>query len=246
MKSILFLIAYPLAAGNRHHTQKYDGQMRAAGNLGFDVWYTGFKQGVIYLCHKGERIALGHSFRSGRNILQCMAICRAMNKIIRYRDFSVSYVRAIPCIPSFLRALKVLGNRHTRIIVEIPTYPPEPEWKSSRRFFSRAAIRTINFLFQRRAQRYVDLYTLIGEQAGHYRGVRAINIENCVDAAAFPLRQPKSRAGEVHLLALAKMARWHAYDRVIEGLRIYYSSGGEKTPVFLHLAGNDGDGSLKE
>ncbi len=59
------------------------------------------------------------------------------------------------------------------------------------------------------------------------------------------MRESKFINEEIHLLGLANMAKWHGYDRVIEGLRQYKKNSGNKEVIF-HLVGPDGDGSLKE
>ena len=42
--------------------------------------------------------------------------------------------------------------------------------------------------------------------------------------------------GDIHLVGVANIAKWHGYDRVIEGIKKYYLNGG-KRKVFFHIIG---------
>ncbi len=57
MKKILVATARNLE-GNMD--SKYPGIVKALGNLGYDVWYTGIKGGNIFLCNETNEINIGH------------------------------------------------------------------------------------------------------------------------------------------------------------------------------------------
>ena len=222
MNSVLFLMPYPLARHKKYDlTSKFDGQMNAMKNLGYDVWYTGYEHGIVYLCHGDNRIELGKTFKKEQNIIQFRAICKHIPKIVKIKSFDLCYMRYSPVIPEIVQALKILKKDKTKIVIEIATYPWKEERKKDKRVFRNFIIYTLSFLFEKKMNKFVDLYTLIGEKATQYGGVKAININNGVDANSISLKTWKNHSNEIHLLALAKMAYWHGYDRVIEGLFIY-------------------------
>ena len=247
MKSILFLSAYPLSIKKKYNlTSKFDGQMNAMINMGYDVWFTGFDEGIVYLCHNDVKIRIGKTHKWDQNIIQIRGICKYMSDIVKIKKFDLCYMRFAPVIPEIVKALQILKNNNSKVIIEIPTYPWRSERKRDKRFLFNFIIVVLSFLFEKKMQKYVDLYTLIGEKASEYCGVKAINISNGVNPDSYPLKTWRLPSNEIHLLALAKMAYWHGYDRIIEGLRIYYSEYELSKPrIILHLVGNDADGSLE-
>lgn len=131
MKKILFLMAYPLEASNRHLTQKFDGQIEATRKLGYDTWYTAYEQGEIYLCNKDKKIFLGKSINTNQNIIQSHFIYKKINKILKNQQFDICYVRRVRPIPSYLSALKKVKESKCKVIVEIPSHRNNPSKKKN-------------------------------------------------------------------------------------------------------------------
>ncbi|HEX2980092.1 MAG TPA: glycosyltransferase [Anaerolineaceae bacterium] len=247
MKKILFLMAYPLEERNRHLNQKFDAQIQAAVRLGLDSWYTAYAKDKIYLCRGSTKACIGKSIQSTQNILQCHFIYQKIKDILAFQAFDYCYVRNVPPIPAYISALKTIKQSGCKVIVEIPTYRNNPqEHENKNRKLLVFAHRLLELTFGKRVPGNVDLFTLIGDAAQSYQGVKALNIQNGVDCENFALKERSlHREGELHLLALACMSYWHGYDRVIEGLRRYYQET-RPVKVFLHLVGNAGDDSLQK
>ena len=47
----------------------------------------------------------------------------------------------------------------------------------------------------------------------------------------------RKKDGTIVLLAVATLAKWHGYERVIKGLYNYYADGGERNIIF-NIVGN--------
>jgi hypothetical protein len=245
IKKVLFLMAYPLDSGRGNNKQKFDGQMKSVKRLGYDVWFTACKDGVIFLCHNNEKIKIGKILISKRNFFKLIALCKSIFKIYKIQKFDLCYMRYSPCTFEIINALKVMKKHKTKIIVEIPTYPWRGEIKNNKHITYKFIILVLDFLYFKWMCKYIDLFTLIGENAREYGGIKAINIENGIDFDVNPLKENKNVTEEINILALAKMCYWHAYDRVIEGLKEYYLNNNiKREKILLHLVGSDGDGSL--
>lgn len=227
---------------------KFDHQISALESMGFDVYYLGIKHEHIYLCHKNKKEFIYELYQSklpgASSLIIYDTLYKATRKIFRENTFDLAYIRAMPTVPSYAKALKLIKKSNTKIVIEIPTYPFDKEVDEEKRLFRKLYFKLSNRYFIK-TSKYVDLFVLIGDYSDKFADKPAINIENGIFINNIPIRSIKHNYREIHLLGLANMAKWHGYDRVIEGLRQYKKNGGNKK-VVLHLVGPDGDGSLDE
>ena len=75
-------------------------------------------------------------------------------------------------------------------------------------------------------------------------GQRTINISNGVDFDSIPLHQPSAishQPSELHLIGVAEVHPWHAFDRVVAGIGEYYSHQSSaishQLDVYFHIVG---------
>ena len=75
-------------------------------------------------------------------------------------------------------------------------------------------------------------------------GQRTINISNGVDFDSIPLHHPSSiihHPSELHLIGVAEVHPWHAFDRVMSGIGEYYSHQrsaiSHQKDVYFHVVG---------
>lgn len=241
---------YHVGLEAKYRFPKFDYQINALKSMGFNVYYLGFKDNNVYLCHNTDKEFLIKFNKSKLSKLSIILLYNALYKATslvfsKTIKFQYAYIRAMPIMPSYNQALKIIKEANCKIIVEIPTYPIEKEIKTEKRLVRRVYFQLSNYYFKR-SSGLVDLFALIGEHSDLFAGRPAINIENGISLESIPLRNEIPRTNnEIHLLGLANMAKWHGYDRVIEGLKDYYHSGGTVNIIF-HLIGTDADGSLKE
>ncbi len=241
---------YYLGSGGKHKFPKFDYQINALESMGFNVYYIGFCDNSIYLCNNEKREFILKFSESKLPGLPAISLYNALYKatvIVFSRNikFQYAYIRSMPTTLTYRKALKKIKNTCCKVIVEIPTYPIEKEIKTEKRLLRRLYLKLSNYYFKRNGN-LIDIFVLIGEQSDTFAGRPALNIENGIALESISLRNEITKSGnEIHLLGLANMAKWHGYDRVIEGLKRYYKSGGNVTIIF-HLIGPDADGSLKE
>lgn len=241
MAKILFVMKYPLVDAYSVK-DKFNGQMRAAEQLGYEVWFVGFDASGMYLIHRGEKklikkLTMGN-FSHYIHTLAFVDLFDSVCRVLKKMRFDVVYMRHCPLLPVGLRMCRKIKASGAKFVVEIPTFPPEKEQQPT------ALRRAVNAVSERRwvaAAQCVSLFTLIGEPAQEYRGVPAINIDNGINVENIPLRKPVSD-DKVHLLAIAAMSDWQGYDRVIRGIAALDEEMKEK--IVLDLVGVEGDGSL--
>lgn len=247
MEKVFLLMKYYLESDGKMAFPKFDYQISALKSMGFSVYFLGIRNDNIYLCHDDEEIEV---FRIKKTKMPGLStfliydgIYKATQKVLASSlRFDVAYIRAMPTTLSYAKALENLKKVGCKVVIEIPTYPFEKEIDAERRVFRKLYFNFSNKYLINKSL-HVDLFALIGESSKIFAGKPAINIENGISLEKIPLRTQKNNDGMIHILGLANMAKWHGYDRVIEGLREYKESGGTKNLV-LHLVGSDGDGSL--
>ena len=248
MKSIFFLMKYPTCVPETL-IRKFNGQMNACIQLGYEVWYlewngeafqlvcvnTGEKRHVMNSTQKLPKEKYYHS-------LYFIDMYRAAIRAIGMRYFDKLYIRFLPTFPPAVRFVKLAKKKGITIIQEIPTYLGRGNYDGSDQpgLIRQIGLRLSN-AYAQLGQRKMDFFTIIGADAkGTYAGRPAMNINNGIDVTAISLRKYQQQEDAIHMLLLASMCDWHGYDRMIESLKNY--KGDEK--IILHFVGNDGDGSL--
>ncbi len=239
-KKLLYITRYSL---NREFNlkKKFDGQMNAFKNLGFDVYFIGFDEKHLYLINGDNKKIVGKTHFNFPSYLHTMFygdLHKAAIKAIESEKFDYVYWRAAPLWKSSCNVAKTVKSTGAKLIYEIPTFPQtEAQMSGFRSLFTHYSKR-----FDSKFHSFVDDYVLIGEDAGgEYKGKPAINIENGIDVSSVPVRTPKNDE-TIHILALASMCYWHGYDRLIKSLSQY--KGEHK--VFIHMVGGNDGGCLNE
>lgn len=246
MQKIFLLMKYYL--NSNHSFPKFDYQIEALKEMGYDVYYFGIDDNKIFLCSNKEP-QLIHSFSLSKTPgLKHIKVYNELYKATiqlfeEITDFQFVYIRYMPTTFNFSTALRLIKKSNSKIIVEFPTHPIEKEIKAEKRLFRKVFFLISKFYFDTHAKK-VDLFSVIGEETYKYLNRSAVNIQNGISLKKIPVRNQSFKKEEIHLLGLANMAKWHGFDRVIEGLKEYYSSGGDRIVIF-HLVGPDGDGSLE-
>ena len=243
MKALL-IMRYFLSNDKKIDNFKFDEQIKALEKLGYQVEYFGMTKDAVYYINGLDSKKLINILFSKLPIVSkittYIALYYSVIKLLKiHNDFKFVYIRSMLPVPPFTKLLKTIKRLGIKIIIEIPTYPPDKEYSTDKRTIRKLLLPQLRYI-ERRAAKYVDLYTLIGEASSEYYNRPAINIENGLDIERLPVRIPNFDPEAYHFLALAKIARWHGYDRIIEGIKTYFSVN--KSPnIVLHIVGPDGD-----
>ena len=147
-------------------------------------------------------------------------------------EYDIVYIRFQFFCPFVLNMVKTLHRNHVTTIMEIPTYPYVNELQEQG--IKGVPKRLIDSTFGSHCAKYIDTFAspLYG---GEILGKKSIEIYNGIDTDKVTPRKPK-KDDVIDLLAVAMMAPWHGYDRLIEGIHNYYENGGSRK-IVLHLVG---------
>lgn len=150
------------------------------------------------------------------------------------------FQNASPWLIRFFRRLRRAG---IRAVTEIPTYPYDQEFRTFE-WKMRMGLK-VDQLFRRRLYREMDALVTFSD-AEEIFGQRTIRISNGVDFDSIPLHHPSPTAhhpSPLHLIGVAEVHPWHAFDRVIAGMGEYYQRStfnlqpSTLTDVYFHIVG---------
>ena len=238
MKKLLYITRYSLYE-EFNLKKKFDGQLSAFRNLGYDVYFIGFDRKHLYLVHNDEKTVYGKTHFGVPSYLHTQFyndLHKSAIKAIKEKGIDVVYWRSAPIFSSSCKVAEAAKEAGARLIVEIPTFPSS---KENNLTGIRKAFSVYSDHYSDRFNALVDAYVVIGEDAhGEYNGKPAINIENGIDINNIKLRNPQYEKKTVHILAVSAMRYWHGYDRLIRSIAAYNGN----YDVYLHLVGGlDGE-----
>lgn len=150
-----------------------------------------------------------------------------------------SFMNASPFIIYLFKRLRAQGIRS---VMEIPTYPYDKEFESLPLKYKFEHI--FDKMFRRRLASYMDAIVTFSDFREIF-GQRTINISNGVDPDTLPQQPVIDTSSELHLIGVAEVHPWHAFDRLIAGLGQYYSQSELQKPVFFHVVGGVPDVLMK-
>lgn len=155
-------------------------------------------------------------------------------KYLKKNDYTHIYIRRATCDRNFISFLQILKKNNIKVLYEIPTYPYDKEFPKGSRMIS------IDQKYRKELVKYVD--KIITPSPGYKRifNISAECIPNGIDVES--VKPVKIRRidleAPLNMIAVAGLSEWHAYERLIEGIRIYKENGGKRKVVF-HIVGGD-------
>ena len=153
-------------------------------------------------------------------------------KYIKKKGIEFVYIRYIqlanPFFNSFLKQIKKCG---AIVYLEIPTYPYDGEYTQG---LLKNTQKKIEREYRGNFRKYVDRIVTFTDLTSIF-GIPTVNISNGLDMEKTPLRIVESH-NEINLVGVAMLSKWHGFDRVIEGMHLYYSNGG-KEKVHFYIIG---------
>ncbi|MDP4283955.1 MAG: glycosyltransferase family 1 protein [Bacteroidota bacterium] len=209
--------------------------------------FHGLKVDISYLEAKENNQFTGRSvngkiidrYSSVRIISKLHRRCKYKNlyNYIESKEIKLVYIRythfANPFFISFLKKLKKKG---IIILLEIPTFPYDQEYKNAP--FSSKIVFLLEKYFRNGFKNYITRIITLSPDTTIFK-TPTIEISNGIDANLINLVQKHKQDGEFNLIGVATIGFWHGYDRVIKGLHNYYSDGNlSKKKVFFHVVGD--------
>lgn len=176
-----------------------------------------FREGNIFktVRHTGETVEI--PLPAGPSKLA--VYYREMPEKLGLAQYDVLYLRhhlAVPGMLGLMRRFKK-ANPKGLIFIEFPTFPYAYEYVKP---VDRVKV-WVDLWCARAFKRYADYMVSVTPQTEIY-GVPALVIGNGISLNGIPFQErPPVLDGELRLLGLANVQRWHGFDRLIAGLATY-------------------------
>lgn len=169
----------------------------------------------------------------------CKGIIRKL-KLINLKEYSFVYFRYPSSSRGFIDILKYIkqNGNGLKIIIEIATYPYEQEYKR----IIDLPVLLIDKIYRKKLKEYVDLIVECGSIEREIWGIPAVEITNGINVKKYKPKVYTECKSEFHILGVAALADYHGYDRIIKGMKLYYSNNTDYKVIF-HIVG---DGEEKD
>lgn len=164
-------------------------------------------------------------------------ICyKSLYNYIKNENIKFIYIRYVhnanPFLILFLKSLQIL---QVKIVMEIPTYPYDKEYKGLSLDYQR--ILFFDKCFRKRMAKYVDNIVTFSDYKKIW-GRPTIQISNGIDFSQIKLKQHiNNNTNIINLIGVATIHPWHGYDRLINGLINYYKQKESSILVYFHIVG---------
>ena len=186
-----------------------------------DVFYTRYARGNICLYQEDECLDHVSAWYPGEYFTEILKWIQAYNirqVYIRYNPpFTMWFV-------DFVRELKARG---ITMVLEIPTYPYDGEFQDQ-------AMLEEDQYYRKQLKKYVPQVTTYSAYKEIY-GMPVIMLQNGIDPAEHTVRKKHQKLQRINLLAVAGMARWHGYERLLEGIWSYSHDTAKNKQYAIHL-----------
>lgn len=228
MKKLLYLTTWDFSNEESDGiAKKIRGQMKAFREAGFEIDYTCILNNEACYVKDGVSYTLGKvgKFRK-------LAANYYLYKRLKKETYACIYNRYGLMDPYYLKLLRDFSKKGARIVVEIPTYPYDKECPRGITWWM---LYSLDKLYRNKMRKYVNLIATYSEDSEIF-GIKAIHIYNGIDFDSVSVRNPQNETDEIRLIAVAGLAKWHGYDRILKGLGEYYQRGGTRK-VTMHIVG---------
>ena len=194
----------------------------------YEVDYSYFKNGDFYVKNGEKEILLAK-----RNCIWNKLF--ANKRLVVYFEknkYDVVYGRYACADWYFIKLLKTIKKNRSKLIIEIPTYPYDQEFNAG---VKDQLFLKIDKIHRKKMKKYVDRIATYSDDASIF-GIITIPIMNGMNFQKIKLSNSEWNES-INIIGVSSMAKWHGYDRIIEGLVNYYREGGQRK-VYLHLVGD--------
>lgn len=215
-------------------SKKIKGQYKAFQNLGNNVFNLCLYKGQGVLINNGTMKILFP--KKAKTYFSYIKLFGLAKKTVLENRIDMCYIRYPLADWVFAKMIKELKPL-CKVIVEIPTFPYDYDSKRETNIIAR-----IDY-FQDKRNRdrikdYIDMFVNFHGYEEIY-GVRALPIDNGIDCKTIKyvgdLIQYDS---DINIIGVALIINIHGYDRLIKGIKKYYSNSTNKREVKFYIVGN--------
>ena len=181
------------------------------------VYYTYFAWQMAYLMD-GEQVIEKKETVTRKEYNQ--VLCHWAEKY----GIKETYIRYPFADKWFMELLAFQKAHRIKTVVEIPTYPYDREYPYGR-------LKVEDAYYREKLKEYVDLIATYSYDKEIW-GIKCVSLFNGIDMEENRMAGKVKQEKEIVLIAVSSMAFWNGYERLIEGMRIYYS---KTAPVLIRL-----------
>lgn len=230
MKKIFFYTVWDFTNAKENGIcKKIMTEIRFFEQNGYQVDYSYIKNGNTFVFYDGKE----RKVQKYNAIWNKYSANRSLAKYIIEKDYDYLYCRYACSDGAFLKFLKNSKKVTQIILVEIPTYPYDMELGKS---IKDRVFLLIDKVYRRKLKKYVDRFVTYSLDKEIY-GQKTISIVNGIDFSEILINEYKGLSDEINMIAVANLAEWHGYDRMLNGLGKYYENGGERK-IHFYIVGD--------
>ncbi|UTR12121.1 glycosyl transferase family 1 [Evansella sp. LMS18] len=233
--------------------KKIHSQCKAFNNLGYNsfLYISTATEAILYQISNNEKKVVKRFEYSVNSVFNndSKLINKKLSNLRRYKEFmefieietkhlkpEKVYIRRIkPILPVFIKYLKECNRIGSKVYFEFPDYPTySPGFNKTLQY--------LDYLYDKLAFLRVRKYLakIVGVSIKkNIKDKKVIIIKNGIDLQETKLRSLTLNNKELHLIGVANVGFWHAYDRILKGLNEYYSTNPTKK-VYFHMVGEGG------
>ena len=218
MKNILFIIFHGFAPGNGI-SKKISYQVEALKACGNQVHLCYMDEAITKRrIIDGEVIADYGSGIKGK-VLKRISFS-AISDYVKSQHIDFVYIRSNHnANPFTIHMVKKMRQAGAHVVMEIPTYPYDAEYKAQG--ISKQIVQ--DRLFRHQLARNLDAIVTFSDEDTIF-GQHTIRISNGIDFDSIPMKvQMNDTSQKLNLIGVAEIHQWHGFDRVIHGLANYYA-----------------------
>lgn len=224
-------------------TKKVLGQIKTLRNLGYEVYYTSYGEDSLDIYDNEDNVCFSTKYKFKnklKRVYRRWDLINASENFLKQSkiQFEFGYIRFHFFDKSYNNLLKTLKKQGAKVIVEAHSYP-----YIRKSLNAKLPIYLIDYLYTNEAKKSIDLVAGICDHKNIW-GLPTINIDNGIDLSMITAKKQFKMKEEINILTVSNETEFHAYNKIVNGLSDYYSSGGSRI-IKLHLVGKYMDSTKK-
>ena len=230
MKKILFFtLGYSSNAKKSGIEKKIENQYKAFQSSGYIVFLTEYQNNIF-------KIESRYQCKIPNILLRSYLVCRLLEKFIFENEVDIIYIRYEHFSDIFfIELLKKIREKKIKILLEIPTYPYDFEYRKK---CSLSYLKLfIDKIYRVYLKKYVDFIVTYSDDETIF-GVPCINISNGINLKEVNLIDNNRRnLNEIVFTSVSSCYFWHGIDRMIQGIENFYEKN-QTEKIIFNIVGN--------
>ncbi|MDE6946616.1 MAG: glycosyltransferase [Anaeroplasmataceae bacterium] len=191
--------------------KKIKGQIAAMKKELGEIYFTLYSAPMLYLMDE-EEVIMREVAPTRKDRIS--VLCDWMQKY----GVEGTYIRHCHLDKWFMDLLKYQKEHGIKTVLEIATYPYDKELQN-------VISRTEDMCFRNEVCKYVDRIATYSSDRIIW-GIPCIRLLNGISLQDISLSRREKEKNKIVMIAISSMQPWHGYERVLEGMYVYYKAGG--------------------